>query len=158
MNSATPHRCFMLGALIYLILIGSSISSVAQTGVHQCEVSLVDFNTDTKNKLGSFEAPIKSENSLTKAFRFPNTDLFITTSVLYMSKSPYVEGSAPVEIILTVLIATKGYSEIETEMKASEVISNARAVVPLKSFERAEVETIFLGKRQPVIVALECRK
>jgi hypothetical protein len=130
---------------------------LAQTSIHRCEVSTVDFNKDAKTKLGSFSTIVKSESQLTKVFRFPDTDLFITTSVLYMPKSPYSEGAQPSEAILTVLIGRKGYSEIETEMKDSEVISNARAVVPLKSFEKAEVETIFLGRRQPV-VALECTK
>jgi len=82
----------------------------------------------------------------------------VTVSVLYMQESPYKEGSPPVEMILTLVLGKKAYSNIENEMRNLEVLSIARAVVPLKSFEESKVETIYLAKRQPVIITLECSK
>jgi hypothetical protein len=62
------------------------------------------------------------------------------------------------EMILTLALGKKAYSAIESEMKNEDVITNARSIVSLKSFERAEIETIYLGKGQPIIVELECKK
>ena len=75
-----------------------------------------------------------------------------------MQASPYKAGSPPVEIILTLVLGKKAYSNIENQMRNLEVLSIARAVVPLKSFEESRVETIYLGKRQPVIITLKCSK
>jgi hypothetical protein len=56
------------------------------------------------------------------------------------------------------VLGKKAYSSIEREMSDSDVVRIARAVVPLKSFDEAKVETIYLGRRQPVILTLECKK
>jgi hypothetical protein len=60
--------------LICLSLLRSSNPTLAETNAHRCEVSVVDFNKDAKNKLGSFSTLIKSEKVVTKAFQFPDTD------------------------------------------------------------------------------------
>lgn len=140
-----------------LLLLGSSLG-FAQSSTHRCEVAIIDNNTDTMSKLGSFTTVVESEKLITKAFRFPGTELFVNTSVLYMQESPFIKGAPPSEMILTLLLGKKAYSEIETEMKNAEMITNAKAIVPLKSFQRAQVATIFLGQRQPVIITLECKK
>jgi len=140
-----------------LLLFSSSLCS-AQSNVHRCEVSITDFNIDDKIKLGSLTANVEPEKLSIKAFRFPDTKLFVTASVLYMQASPYIKGSPPVEMILTLALSRKAYSAIEPEMKMADVITNARATVSLKAFEEAEIETIYLGKPEAVIVTLECRK
>ena len=141
---------------LFILLV--STLSLAQSDSHQCRVSLVDFNTDDGSTLGTFTTRIVTDKPITNAYRFPSTRLFVTVSVLYMQESPYKEGSPPVEMILTLVLGKKAYSNIENEMRNLEVLSIARAVVPLKSFEESKVETIYLAKRQPVIITLECSK
>ena len=145
-----------LGFAWCLLLLGSSIT-LAQSSTHRCEVSITDFNIDDKIKLGSFTSDAKKKEPLfTKSFQFPDTKLFVTASVLYID--PYAEETPPNEMILTLALSKKAYSAIEAEMKDTDVITNARARVPLKSFERAAIETIYLGKPEAVIIELECKK
>jgi hypothetical protein len=146
-----------LGLACLLLLLVSTLS-LAKNDTHQCKVSLIDFNVDDGSTLGAFKTQIVSDKPITKAYRFPGTRLFVTTSVLYMQAFPYREASPPVEMILTLVLGKKPYSNIENEMRNLEVLSIARAVVPLKSFEVSKVETIYLGKRQPIIITLECNK
>jgi len=75
-----------------------------------------------------------------------------------MQASPYIKGSPPVEMILTLVLSRKAYTGVEYEMKNKDVITNARANISLKSLENAEIETIYLGKPEPVIIELECTK
>jgi hypothetical protein len=140
-----------------LLLIHSSLC-FAQSSIHRCDVSITDFNIDDKIKLGSFTAQVKAENLVTRAFRFPDTKLFVTAGVLYMQESPYVEGSLPVEMVLTLVLSRKPYSGVEPEWKNKDVITNARAAILLKSFEQAKIETIYLGKPETVTITLECKK
>jgi hypothetical protein len=143
--------------LACLLLPGPTPAS-AGGGAHRCEVSVEDFNVDDIKKLGSFDTVVKSESLTTKAFRFPDTELFVSAGVLYMQDSPSDGKTPPSKMILTLALSKRAYSNIETEMKNAEVVTNARAIVPLKLFEGSEVETIFLGKSQPIIITLACKK
>jgi hypothetical protein len=141
---------------LLMLLLGSTLA-YAQGRMHRCEVSITDLNIDDKIKLGSFTTMVKAESLVTKAFRFPGTELFVTASVLYMQESPFLAGTPASEMIITLVLSKKAYSAIESEMKKEDVITNATSVVPLKSFERARIETIYLGKKQPMIIELECQ-
>ena len=143
---------------LWILLLCSSLG-YAQSLIHRCEVSITDLNIDDKIKLGSFTTQVKAETLVTKAFRFPDTDLFVTASVLYMQDSPFIAGTPVREMVLTLALSKKAYSAIESEMRNEDVITIARSIAPFrKSFERAEIETIYLGKKQPMIIELECKK
>jgi hypothetical protein len=140
-----------------LALLMASVSAYAQSNLYRCEVSIADFNTDTGTSLGSFTTAIVKDKPITKAFRFPGTRLVITAGVLYMQESPYVEGAPPSKIILTLIIGKKEYPITGEGLRGTDVLSNARVALPLKSFEGARLETIFLEKREPVVFTLECK-
>jgi len=144
--------------LASLLLLSSPSLCSAQTDIHRCKVSITDFNIDDKIELGSFTAKVEPEKLSIRTFQFPKTRLFVTASVLYMQASPYIKGSPPVEMILTLVLSRKAYTGVEYEMKNKDVITNARANISLKSLENAEIETIYLGKPEPVIIELKCTK
>jgi hypothetical protein len=140
-----------------LMLSGSGLC-FTQSNIHRCEASVTDFNIDDKINLGGFTANVDPEKLSIKAFRFPGTKLFVTASVLYVQASPYAKGSPPVEMILTLVLSRRPYSGAEYDMKNKGVITNARVSVPLRSFEGAEIETIYLGRPEPMIIKAECNK
>jgi hypothetical protein len=144
--------------LIALLLIFSSVKAFSQNNTINCEVSLTDFNTDVKTVLGTFEAIRNEQVFKTKAFRFPGTDLFISASLLHLRNSTILSSPPSTEVVLTLALSKKAYTSIETEMNSKDVVSNARMLVPLKSFQIAELETIYLGKKQPVIIGLRCKE
>jgi len=144
--------------LICLLLIFSAVQAFSQNKNHRCEISLTDFNTDVKTILGTFEATGKEPGFSSKALRFPGTDLFISASLLYLDQSTILKSPPSTEVVLTLALSKKAYTTIETEMKAEDVVSNARVVAPLKSFQIAELETIYLGRKQPVIIGLQCKQ
>ena len=82
----------------------------------------------------------------------------MTANLAYFDQSRILGGPPQGVMILTVVLAKKAYTSIESEMKGSEVITNAREGVPLKTFRSAELETIYLGRPQPVIIALRCKR
>jgi hypothetical protein len=146
-----------LGFVCLLLLLSSSVT-FAQSHAHGCQVSITDFNTDDKTKLGSFTFDLKREKLIVKSYRFPDTELFVTASVFYKRASTYDAANLTDELILTLALGKKAYSVIESDMKNADMVTNARAIVPLKSFDEVEVETIYLGKPEAIIIALECKK
>ncbi len=142
--------------LVCLLLTFASTSAFAQVGRHRCEVYVSDFNSDTRTNLGEFTTVVQADKPVTKSFQFPGTKLVVTASVNY-AQSIGAPGGQADQIVLVVVLGKKAYPEGGEGLTSSEVKANARAVVPLKSFERAIIETIFLERRQPIIIGLECK-
>lgn len=142
------YRMTLAGVLLAL----AATSAFGQVAPHRCEVSVTNFNTDTRKTIGSFTTVVQQDKSVTKSFPFPGTKLVVTASTQYEQS---IEGEA--QMILMVILGKRAYPEIGEGLKGSDVKANARATVPLKSFERARVETIFLEERQPVIIGIECK-
>jgi len=150
-NIHAVTRIFLTG----LLLAFGSTSALAQVG-HRCEVYVTNFNTDTRTDLGSFTTLLEVDKPVTKSFQFPETKLIVTASAQY-GQSTDAKGGLPSQIVLMIVLGKRAYPDTGEGLKSSDVKANARAVVPLKSFERARVETIFLEERQPIIIGLECK-
>ena len=142
------YRMTLAGVLLAF----AATAAFAQVASHRCEVSVTNFNTDTSKTIGSFTTVAQQDKSTTKSFPFPGTNLVVTASTQYEQS---IAGEA--QMVLMVILGKKAYPEIGEGLKGSDVKANARATFPLKSFERATVETFFLEQRQPVTIGLECK-
>ena len=138
--------------LAWMPLLLCAVSSSAQAISHRCEVSVIDFSTDTGKDLGSFNTIVANEKELTKSFSLPGIKLIATASVMYGKEDSYAEGSEPDEMILALAVGRKAQRD------ALSVLNNAVARVPLKTFESAKVQMNVRGKSQIMILVMECTK
>jgi len=124
----------------------------------------VDFNTDLGKSLGQFNVPVTNESKMIKFFRLPDTKLIISIAILYSSSSGSTDTKAPPDELVMSLISGKkryktGFNGFENTKKVrKDVVTTAANRMPLKSFESGEVMTVFLGKKEPVVISLECAK
>jgi hypothetical protein len=135
-----------------LILLLCAYGAFAQSKSHRCEVSVVDFGTDTGSDLGAFVTVVRDDEGITKSFPLLRTKLVVTATVLYTKEDSYSKSTEPDEIVLALAVSRKALRD------AGDALNNAVAIVPLKSFESAQVQMNVRGRSQFMVITMECKK
>lgn len=130
----------------------SDVFAQSKNANHYCEVSIVDFSTDTGAKLGTFNTLVEREKKTQKSYKLPGTKLFVTVMVTYEAENPFSKDPSPTDVYLVLAVGKRKYPNLELKPGI------ATAEIPLKYFEIARVKMNYMGKSQLAIVSLECKK
>lgn len=141
------------------LLLGSALTMGQKSNSNHCKLSLYDLNIDDIVDIGEFD--INAQDKITvKSYKFMDTNLFINVWYGINKAVPGDMANKDDELILMLMLGKKAYKSIEEldEIKAEDTITNAIARVPLKSFDKVELQTMYSGKPQAVFISLKCEK
>lgn len=124
----------------------------AQSGnSDRCEVIMTDIQSKKTTKLGIFTTVIAEEELTTRAFKLPQTNLFIVASVFYTDES---------------LASKKGNSSVSLQLALSETeqrdvlnsLNWAEAELPLHDFDVGRITMLVKIKSRVQFVMMECKE
>lgn len=141
-------RAFILKCILVLC---ASTTFAQGSNSDRCVVNSGDVQTRKSAVLGSFNTIVGEEELTTKAFKLPNSGLFIVASVFYTDESMASEkGSDSVSLELAL-----------SKSKQRDVLGSlswAEAEMPLSTFDVGRVSMLIKVNGHAQIVVMECKK
>jgi hypothetical protein len=138
--------------LIVACVFALSSSVLAQSGnSDRCEVGIANLKTQKSVMLGTFKTVIAEEELTTKAFRLPQSNLFIVASVFYTDESLASEKGADSISLELVLSSSRKRNVLRSR-------GWAEAELPLNGFDVGRVTMMIKARDHPELVVMECRK
>ena len=70
-------------ATVFLLSVFTSVAFSQEKNTDLCEVFAVNVKSEKETKIGSFTVDVSEGSSLKKAFKLPNTNLYLISSIYY---------------------------------------------------------------------------
>lgn len=139
-------------SFIVAFVFAVSSSVLAQSGnSDRCEVAIANLKTRKSVMLGEFKTVIAEEELTTKAFRLPQSNLFIVASVFYTDESLASERGADSISLELILSSSRKRNVLHSR-------GRAEAEIPLNGFDVGRVTMMIKVRGHPEFVVMECRK
>lgn len=139
-------------SLAFVVLL-FAFPTFAQSGnSDRCEVITTDLLSKKTTKLGEVTTVIAEEETTTKAFTLPQSNLFIIASVFYTDESMTSEvGHDSISLTLAL-------SKVKQPKSLNNLSNLAEAEMPLNSFDVGRITLRVKIKSRVQFVKMECRK
>ena len=151
--------CFKLFVASFVVALYAGVA-IAQSGnSDRCEVIVIDVTGKKVSqwdrlkgqRLGIFDTTIAEEESTTKIYPLPKTNLFVVANVWYTDESMASKRGSD-SITMQLFVSTKPKEDFQN----SSVYSAAE--MPLNAFDVGRVTAMAKTGRRTFILMMECRE